>query len=62
MLDTLIEAPEGDGVEALESALAIEYESYYMIKNLGTIFVVFCWLMVGPPLILLLARPCQSKS
>ena len=33
-----------------------------MVNNLGTIFVIFCWLLAGPPLILLLMRPCESKS
>ena len=62
MLEQALIPPEGDGDEALESALAIEYESYYMVNNLGTIFVIFVWLLAGPPLILLLLRPCESKS
>lgn len=62
MLEQALIPPDGDGDEALESALAIEYESYYMVNNLGTIFVIFVWLLAGPPLILLLLRPCESKS
>ena len=62
MLEMILVAPESDGEEALESALAIEYESYYMVNNLGTIFVIFCWLLAGPPLILLILRPCENRS
>ena len=60
MLEQLLVSPDGDGEEdlLLEGAKKIEYESYYMINNLGAIFVIFCWLMAGPPLILLLLRPC----
>ena len=64
MLEQLLVSPDGDGDEdlLLEGAKKIEYESYYMINNLGAIFVIFCWLLAGPPLILLLLRPCQNKS
>ena len=62
VMEQVVVAPDGDGEEPLDGAIAIEYESYYMINNMGTMFAIFCWLLVGVPVILLLLRLCQNSS
>ena len=62
ILEKVLEAPEGDGDEIPATAEAIEFESYYTVNNMGALFVIFCWLAFGLPLILLAMHPCRQRS
>ena len=56
-LDMILTAPDGDGDDAMPAAIDIEYESYYMIKNLGALLVIFCFIITVPPALVMLLQP-----
>ena len=64
IIDETFEVPENDGEEIYENSAAalIGLESYYMIYNLGSLFVIFIWLVLGAPLVYFLLKPCRNKS
>ena len=64
LLSEALDIPDDDGEEIhdTDAAALIGYESYYMISNLGSLFVIFLWLCLGIPLIFVLLRPFRTKS
>ena len=61
VLDEFLTAPDGDGDDAIQGAIDIEYESYYMIKNLGAMLIIFCFIMTVPPLFVIMMKPFMEK-
>ena len=61
-MEYFLVAPDGDGEEIPMTAEAIDIESYYTVNNMGALFVIFCWLAFGLPLVLLVMLPCRRKS
>ena len=62
LLEIVLPSPDGDGEDLFSSAEDIGFESYYMLKNLGTLFASFVGLITIPLLILVVFSPCKNKS
>ena len=62
ILDAAVERPEDDGEFAIEVFTDNDYESYYMIFNMGTLAIIFLIIITLPLLIIILLRPCKNRS
>ena len=62
LLDAAVERPEDDGKFALDVFTDNDYESYYMIFNMGTLVIIFLITITLPLLIIILLRPCKNRS
>lgn len=62
ILDAAVKRPENDGEFAIEVFSDNDYESYYMIFNMGTLVIIFLITITLPLLIVILLRPCKNRS
>ena len=62
ILDAAVERPEDDGEFAIKVFTDNDYESYYMIFNMGTLVIIFLITITLPLLIIILLRPCKNRS
>ena len=63
MFNLVLEVPDGEEVENDDEKLADGgYESYYMILNLGTLFITFIFMITAIPCFVCLSQPFKKRS